>query len=251
MAESENRGAARRKTARQAAIVSVSIAAIALSFIFIFSGARSPRSANAAEPAARLDLSDATHRDEVASDAGLAIRLRERFSSQDAVNELSPMQVDLLAEQFGSILSVHAGGGPDDYIELMQSWGGTLLLTERDLAEFRPGWKGPDDPLSIKKYAIDDLTLIAQQAPKQPALRAPAPGQFSLTTISQFQFESRQSDLFGATKEALVLVSAETNGGDQLDLQYSFLWSPQDNRWIPLQMTATSRSGRPVGGRLY
>lgn len=234
-------------------VSAIAVVAIASSTVFIIQSlASAPSGRNVKIETEPVDLRNAATREAIAADQGLPERLRERFSSQENLAALSPRQIELLTDQLGDILSVRASGSMNDYIALMQSWGGVLMLSKEDIAEVSPGWRAPEHPDAIGKYAIDQLVLKVQDSPTQPRFRSTSHGEFALASISQFRFKARQADLLqGKTQEAQIMMPAETNEGDHLELQYSLLWSPQDDKWIPFQMTTISKKGKPIAGRIF
>ena len=111
--------------ATKLAVIAVAIAVIGTSTMFIFRSRASLRSDPKPTASTPLDMREAVSRDIIANDTGLADRVRERFSSQEDVDALSPHQFELLAEQFGTVLGAHAGGTLDD-----DAWNPRLQIPE-------------------------------------------------------------------------------------------------------------------------
>ncbi|RMH25919.1 MAG: hypothetical protein D6692_10135 [Planctomycetota bacterium] len=235
-------------------IIVVSLVTIATSTIFLIRVLGSPSPQTDATPEIHLPTvrtGRALARSHVATDEGLADRMRALLVSQQA-GALTDSQINLLADQSAAILRTRAGGAFEDYLDLMRSWGGRCDLTGADLDRLRQGWKPADHPLALADYDLDALSLEVSDTPPTVQISRGGPGLFTLTTASQFRFQNHWTDLLGGiSTQAEITIPTRTNAGDVVEVSYAFFWSPSDNRWIPFRLTMMTRERLPLPLTIY
>lgn len=226
----------------------IAIVAIVVSVVFIVRSSPSTPTAEAS-PLRELPAPNegtSLSQEVVATDPGLADRIRERMSSQEGLTELSPSQIEQIVNQSAAILQVRAGGAFDDYLELMESWGGTCRLTENDLEMVRPGWKPPEHPLSIAFYGVDQLTIEVTDASPKSRHFVGESGISQLVTMSQFQFKAdRQSLIESGANQISITMPCQTNSGVAVARTDVFIWSNMDDAWLPLHTMLSTTEGVP------
>lgn len=204
-------------------------------------------------PVPTIDTHRVMTRSDVATDPGLADRIRERISSQEGIDALSPQQIEQFVSQSAAVIQVRAGGEFDDYLDLMKSWNGECLLGAVDLEMLRPGWKPPDHPVAIAIYGIDQLTIkVSAASPKKSRHFVGATGISSLVTMSQFKFQAdRQALVESGAKQISITMPCQMNSGETVERTDVYLWSSVDSGWIPLHTTLSTKEGQPMPRTIF
>jgi len=179
-------------------------------------------------------------------------RIYELTLANANMNILNEIQRKELAHQVSSMAKTQAGDNIEDYIQLMESWGGDLKLSNPEVARLKKGWLPREHALSIARYDIDRLEVDIFQD-RSGRARPPLPVGLSATRyMSSFQFNSSINDLIDSHAPlAAIRIPEETNRGDALEREYLLFWSESDNVWVPWLMWLMSDRSTPAPVTLF
>lgn len=159
---------------------------------------------------------------------------------------LTLVQQETLAEQCESIMSVYMNGDADDYLAMIDSWGG-WLRESYEVEDIQRRWtqathKFPWAEIERKKWAVGRT----ERAPEDGAIDHTNEEFDGLTAIQSSLFD------FGDDRKALnqdynALVSfqgtARSADGSRTYVHMLFLWSPSLGRWLPATLVNQAQEG--------
>jgi len=160
---------------------------------------------------------------------------------------LTPVQKERLAQQCVSILSTYMAGSSEDYLELMNSWGGELRESYGpELVHNR--WTQATHSFPWVEVEQGRWTIgRPERNPETGAINhnntifdGPMAIQSSL-----FDFDDDKRRLFQADANALISVEGPVRSldGSRTLVKMYLLWSPNLERWLPSTMVYKGHKG--------
>lgn len=198
---------------------------------------------------------DPVAHDWVALDADAFEPIRQRVSGFAPSLELSAEQVSGLVERHAALLEVRVRDTVDDYLALLQSWGGEYRLDPNswDFTEARVvDWHGRDsgcawkqlDLSSVEAARVHGLDTGVPYTAGWPRVPRGATGTLALGAFT-----------FGGDMEAMVkrgapvvqiLASIETTDGTRMTFGVRWVWDADAEAWVPWHAYQFGEPGRGV-----
>lgn len=161
-----------------------------------------------------------------------------------------------LADRFASLFEALRSETADEYLTLMQSWGGRYRIDPAS-REFQlsltADWNPAESDCAIRSMDASGVRCTVIQGVDENGRLAPwgsiEQGAMMQVAFSVFTFGGGSFELAKSGQPvAQVMIPVEMNDGLQLTLGVRFVWEPETGAWVPWLLY---QSGRPLCIQLF
>lgn len=180
--------------------------------------------------------------------------VRTAVTQQAERLELEPAQTEQLGRQMSEIAHTNLAGSIERYDEMVGSWGGRFLydfndpspVVQESIQQQRQSWQDPGSDYAIKYFDASRLVLEVTQGTPGTARTGTLPMGGARIAPSRYRFNKTTKELDdGVNPVATLTVPVILNNGQENTITYVFIWSRDQQVWVPDHLRVTGPEPRP------